>query len=222
MTPLPKPYYDEGGITIYHGDAREIDWSRLDVILTDPPYGVGVPYDVHRDDGRGYEGGYWAWLEEQIEWMTAVAPLVVFTNRVKALGRIFGWDWIYCWNKPNAMSGLNQLPVMPHWEPIFAYGVTGRKDLPRGFDVFSFNPVRPDEDGHPCPKPVSLFVALTERFVLPGQTVLDPFMGSGTTLVAAKACGRRAIGAELSERYCEIAAKRLAQEVLDFGESIPV
>ena len=69
-----------------------------------------------------------------------------------------------------------------------------------------------DPNGHPCPKPITLYKKLLN--IMPVGIVIDPMMGSGTTLRAAKDCGRAAIGIDLSERYCEIAAKRLAQEVL--------
>jgi site-specific DNA-methyltransferase (adenine-specific) len=71
-----------------------------------------------------------------------------------------------------------------------------------------------EKNGHPCPKPLGLMRWLVARVSKPNETVLDPFMGSGTTLLAAKDMGHRAIGIEIEERYCEIAAKRLSQEVL--------
>ena len=71
-----------------------------------------------------------------------------------------------------------------------------------------------DIDGHPCPFPVTLAVRCISATTRPSETVLDPFMGSGTTLLAAKSLGRRAIGIEIEERYCEIAAQRCSQEVL--------
>ena len=73
--------------------------------------------------------------------------------------------------------------------------------------------------GHPCPRPLNGMKYLVECFCPPSGLVVDPFMGSGTTLVAAKDLGRRAIGIEIEERYCEIAAKRLAQEVLPLTEA---
>jgi DNA modification methylase len=208
-----NPYYDDGTCVIYHGDffsATDV-WS--DVVITDPPYGVGMEYDSF-DDSRS---DYWDWMRQAVRHMVNAADLVAFTHRVTALREIIGWDWMYCWNKPMCGSALHFAPIMPHWEPVFVYGIKGRNDLPRRFDVFSHNPIRGGTNGHPCPKPIPLASAMVESFSLLGDTVLDPFMGSGTTLVAAKSAGRKAIGIELSERYCEIAAKRLAQEVLDLG-----
>jgi site-specific DNA-methyltransferase (adenine-specific) len=78
----------------------------------------------------------------------------------------------------------------------------------------SFDTVGDDAKGHPCPKPLRWMTWATSLASLPGETVLDPFAGSGTTLLAAKSLGRRAIGIEIEERYCEIAAQRCSQEVL--------
>ena len=74
-----------------------------------------------------------------------------------------------------------------------------------------------EKNGHPCPKPIVQWKRLLNRCTIRGETTLDPFMGSGTTLVAAKQLGRKAIGIEIEEKYCEIAVKRLAQGVLDFA-----
>lgn len=213
--PLPSPFYEDENATIYCGSADDIlpalVGGGISAIITDPPYGVGIKYDGTWDDNRK---DYWTWMAEMVDTMRAVAPTVGFTHRVAALRHLHGWDWVGVWNKPNAMSGLNQLPIMPHWEPVFMYGIKGRKDLPRRFDVLSINPAVASKSWHPCPKPVELYTALIDRLSLPGDTVLDPFMGSGTTLVAAARMGRKVIGIDQSEAYCAKVVERIGQGVL--------
>ena len=87
----------------------------------------------------------------------------------------------------------------------------------RSTDIWNFPPVAPYPGKHPCEKPEALLAHMVEVSTRRAGLVIDPFAGSGSTLVAAKALGRKAIGVELEERYCEIAARRLAQDVLDFG-----
>ena len=227
-----KPYYQDDAVTIYHGDCREvIPVVGADAVITDPPYGCGVPYGPSYDDSRS---DYWPWLQERIALMRRAAPVVAFTHCVPALARLDGWDWIGVWNKGRAYGArIGNSPLIAGWEPIFFYGVHGigvdGKGLP---DVLTVAPARAGNvmegrvgrekwaDGtivaHPVPKPTALYVQLIEA-LCPKGTVLDPFMGSGTTLRAAKDLGRKAIGIEIEERYCEIAAKRCAQEVLDLG-----
>ena len=86
-----------------------------------------------------------------------------------------------------------------------------------GQDAFDFSVGSDYKPDHPSPKPLVFMKWLINRLSEKKQIILDPFMGSGTTLVAAKELGRKAIGIEIEERYCEIAAKRLSQQVFDFG-----
>jgi hypothetical protein len=126
--------------------------------------------------------------------------------------------WILCWFDPGGIGSSRW--GFCTWQPILVYGVdpylaAGKGRRPDGFELMQRGD--PDRDlGHPCPKPVGMMRWLVQR-VSPERTdvVLDPFMGSGTTLRAAKDLGRRAIGIEIEERYCEIAAKRMGQEALD-------
>jgi site-specific DNA-methyltransferase (adenine-specific) len=208
------PYYVDGWVTIYHGDCRDV-LPQLDfgAIVTDPPYGVNFAYTSRYADraGADYEAliAWLAWHVNHTEW-AFVTP---------GVANIWRWpaaDWVLCWHKPGSTrrADLPQ-PIRPQggfneWEPILVYG------RPRFMhDVYRLGAgPQPDTELHPCPKPLSLF-----RWLLGGapaeDVILDPFMGSGTTLRAAKDLGRRAVGIEIEERYCEIAARRCAQEVLD-------
>lgn len=206
-----RPYFEEDGITIYHGDCREVLPSyRADVILTDPPYGVNFEYGVAYEDKPE---GYASWIIECFNLMRLVSPIVLITTGMKNLWLYPSADWVLCWAKPgstrrSALGGFNE------WEPVLVYG------KPRIYNDFKYLPDcnnHSDQSGeHPCPKPLELYKWLIMQSAEEGKLILDPFMGSGTTLRAAKDLGRRAIGIEIEEKYCEIAAKRLSQKVFNF------
>jgi site-specific DNA-methyltransferase (adenine-specific) len=208
---LPKPFYERRGVTIYHGDCREIlpKMSKPDLIVTDPPYGIGLDYGEGFDDSPD---SYWKWFLPVAEMLKSTSPLIMF-HRQDAIRYLTGWTHVCVWNKPMAF-GYAIKGWLAHWEPIFVYGAQPQtvygNSKPAKFDVFTFCTERNDT-GHPCPKPFKLMRAVVETF--PGNIVCDPFMGSGTTLSAARACGRRAIGIELNGEYCEMAAR-----VLDGGK----
>lgn len=199
-----KPYFTDstGTISIYWGDCREILPSlKADAVVTDPPYGVGFR-------GQDWDEGVPSW------WLPLArecAPLVVFTTAPTTLWDYPRPDWVLCGARPGSTSrtafgGFN------HWTPVLVYG-RGKwsPDLHSEPDCLRVN----DNAGidHPCPKSLPLM-----RWLVNGTDglVLDPFMGSGTTLRAAKDLGRKAIGIEINERYCELAARRLGQEVFSF------
>lgn len=207
-----KPYYEEDGITIYHGDCREIlpNIERSDVILADPPYANGTDYASYEDTPRN--------LQELVE---GVGPF--FDESVSAItcgvGNIHAWpkpDWVLAWFTP---AGVGSGPWgFCCWQPILVYGACPYSASGQGRRQDAVVCTESAEvNGHPCPKPIGLWKWLLKRISISDRdVVLDPFMGSGTTLRAAKDLGRRAIGIEICEKYCEIAAKRLAQKVL-FG-----
>ena len=227
----PEPYYEHEGITIYHGDCRELI-PRLglcaDLTLTDPPYGVGRRYGPNYDDSRAR---YWDWFLPALALVKSAASVVTVHHLLFAMKHITDWDWVIAWHKPyGAGVRIGNSPILPHWEPILVWGIHSLGTKPGVLpDWLSHNPERSprphngksprnadDEQGtgHPLPKPVALERKLISVLSHEGALVFDPFMGSGTTLRAAKDLGRRAIGIEIEERYCEIAAKRLAQEVM--------
>ena len=201
-----KPYYEDGAVTIYHGDCRDVrEWLSADVLVTDPPYGMA------------YDSG---WQSRPIagdrDTTARDAALSLWGDR-PAL--VFGrWDQPHperarlalVWDKGDwpGMGDL-ALPWGPSTEEIYVLG-SGFIGKRRG-SVIRTNRLVGDM-AHPNEKPVGLMARLVAH--CPYGLVADPFMGSGTTLVAAKQLGRKAIGIEIEERYCEIAARRLSQEVL--------
>lgn len=218
-----EPYYDDGTCVIYHGDCREI-LPRLtaDVVLTDPPYNVGKNYGTYDDKMKPDEYAEWcrAWFSEC---RRASRSAVVLTPGMVSvpmwIADIERTHYILAWTKQNACSRNYIGPVSgtQTWEPILVFGKA--KKMVKRDSVDIPISVQADAAGHPCPKPIRLWRWLTEQFSDVDDLIFDPFMGSGTTLRAAKDLGRRAIGVEIEERYCEIAAKRLAQEVLDLWAS---
>lgn len=215
---LPTPYYDRDGITIYHGDCLEIlPHLDADVVVTDPPYGIAYETNWNRADGdrpRSIANDGCTFVRDRALGVLDRLPAMVFGSwRAPAP---HGAKLRVLWEKGGS-SGMGDLlaPWRPNVEDIFVIGtgwvqVTGRRESA----VIKWNALC-GRQSHPNEKPVGLLRHLLLR--CPPGTILDPFMGSGTTLVAAKLEGRRAIGIELEEKYCEIAVKRLAQGVLDFG-----
>jgi site-specific DNA-methyltransferase (adenine-specific) len=123
-------------------------------------------------------------------------------------------DWVLCWAKPGSPRRSN-LGGFNEWEPVLMYGKRRiYNDLKW---LAAWNNTSSHTGDHPCPKPENLMRWLVEQGSDPTDTILDPFAGSGTTLVAAKALGRKAIGIEIEERYCEIAVRRLQQSVMAFA-----
>lgn len=213
-----KPYYQDEWATIYHGDCREVLplLPKVDLVLTDPPYGVGYDYgDEISDDPEKH----WPWMLDALRLMREVAP-TVFTHRQKAVWHLPEPTHLGIWHKTLAL-GYAISGWLAHWEPVFVYGAeVGRTDNGRkaaSFDVWSM-PCVPNKHGHPAEKPIRLYKALLQTFPQ-YEIICDPFMGSGTTLRAAKDLGRKSIGVEIEEKYCEIAVKRLQQEVFDFSQT---
>lgn len=218
---LPTPYYDRDGITIYHGDCREIlpllEPNSIDLVLTDPPYGIALE-NHGRNDGKRRDRdwtiandadtatGQWA-----IDWaMAAGLPLVAFAS--PRLPWVGNWRSYLVWHKPGVgVGGDPALCWMFDWE-LIQVANNGPLNGPKESGVLRYPISSHAFADHPTVKPLALIRKLIQKHG--GETILDPFMGSGTTLRAAKDLGRRAIGIELEERYVEIAVRRLQQQVL--------
>lgn len=212
----PKPYYQDDAVTIYHGDCRDIlpSLPRVDLVLTDPPYGIDYESGHKASLPRSIKGDEDTALRDYVlEWWQGPA-LVFGTWRIP---RPKGTRMLLIWDTLGALGmGDLSLPWKPSHQEIYALGngFQGR----RTSDVLSYPPVQSSAWRgrlHPHEKPIPLLRDLLGK--CPAGVVLDPFMGSGTTLRAAKDLGRLAIGIEIEERYCEIAAKRMSQTVMDLA-----
>lgn len=216
-----SPFYSDDRCTIYLCDAREvIEWlDGVDCVLTDPPYGISKSRGtINKQRAKGEYLGAFEDTPEYIE-MVAVKIIeqclmrwpTVLTPGCANMMRYPQPDSFGCYYQP-AAAGVQTWGNMDA-QPILYYGKNPTKrnlGTPCSYTLTE----SPEKNGHPCPKPLQGWKKLMCNITLEGMTVLDPFMGSGTTLLAAKETGRNAIGIEIEERYCEIAAKRLAQDFL--------
>lgn len=214
-----KPYYSHAGIVIYHGDCREtlMQIRGYQTVITDPVWpgaqmswgvlaGSDDPISLFKDTqellfaerlaiqlGCDTDPRILSELAARWEFFRVVSLDVAkpgYKGRVLMTG-----DIAYLWGKPPvSRKGQHLIPG-------------------RAMDSFA----KGRECDHPCPRKLSHLEWLVKWWSDPTDTVLDPFCGGGTTLLAAKYQGRTAIGIEIEEKYCEIAAKRLSQEVLNFG-----
>jgi DNA modification methylase len=217
-----KPYYERGGIVICHGDCREFLKGPLNhrsLFVTDPPYGIDL-HNHGRNDGRrrrqSFEiaGDADPYLGQMAIDALQSRPLIAFASPLKPwLG---DWDQYLVWNKGPAVGGGGH-PVN-YWKftwELIQCARLGPLAGQRDCAVLNYPVVPADSRDHPAEKPLELVQYLLWKASISGPLIVDPFMGTGPVLVAAKNLGLEAIGIEIEERYCEIAAKRLSQEVLN-------
>lgn len=236
-------YYEQDGVTIYHGDCRDVlpSLGPVSHVITDPPYSThthqkqwigaaltsnGKPRVSTAHKGLGFDPlsvGVQAFICAEARrlvnrWTIAFCDLEsIFDWR--GMVTACGLDYVRAcvWDKVDSAPQFTGDRPAASAEGIVCAHARGRKRWNGGGSRNVFRHAVNAERGakpHPSTKPEPLMVELISLFTDPGETILDPFMGSGTTLVAAKRLGRRAIGIELEEKYCEIAARRLAQGAL--------
>lgn len=218
---MATPYYEEDGITIYHGDCRELLWGLSPdwLVLTDPPYGINLQnHDKAVESSRPYgwnvSGDNDQSVGNYVLELLSDYPTIAFASPDKPWEG--EWHQRLVWYKGPAVGGGGE-PSMYwkfDWELI---QVRNLAKLNGGRDTSVIEQwVTPaDFPYHPTQKPHSVLSYLIGK--VNSSVVFDPFMGSGSTLRAAKDLGRRAVGIEIEERYCEIAAKRLSQKVFQFA-----
>lgn len=239
-----KLFYCDPQIALYHGDCREVlrnlhysERARVDCVLTDPPYAIkagsafvhgGETVTDHGDDTFNALVDETEWMPPAVQMLRNGGYFATFcsTQRVRdteiAIARFPGmtaWRRFYLVNpappptpRPTFMSGVQECVI----------GYKGTREWYGGGATPNFWIGVPASRGtygeHPAEKPLAAMALLLNAICCPGGLVLDPFAGSGTTLRAAQVTGRRAIGIELEERYCEMIARRLSQSVRSHPE----
>lgn len=198
------PYYSHAGITIYHGDCVEIvpQLKRFDLLLTDPPYGLKMSSQL------------WTYQRKKIEpsnWDDSPADIACVRQAQSHCDRQIIWGGNYfplpptrcilSWFKPDAPPSMGNVE----------YAWTNLDQNSRQISQ-SISATNAERLGHPTQKPMRVFAWCLNQAGSGVATVLDPWMGSGTTLRICKDAGKQCVGIQREERYCEISAKRLAQE----------
>lgn len=223
-----KPYYEDDAVTLYHGDCFDMlpNLPLVDLLLTDPPFFMPAQHYSSRSKWQR------SWGDTTVlgRWWSSVLDLAVERLRTTGSALTFCDDESYpvfypefykrfdnlaavVWDKGAIGMGspwrhCHEFVIAARWKDSKWCGGGGQADILRHRSVPSESRL------HPVDKPMSLLGELIRATTAPGDVVLDPFVGGGSTLEAAKSNGRKAIGIEIDEAYCEIAAKRLAQEVL--------
>jgi site-specific DNA-methyltransferase (adenine-specific) len=250
-----KPYYQDQWATIYHGDCREImpALPKVDLVLTDPPYGLNYNDgdlanswesafggDVSRSAPRPIANDGEADAMALFEAMLHIVkdkllkggcccccccccgggPKPLFARWTLLMDEIIGFKHAVVWDKGGLGMGIHFrrsyefLLIAQNGDPCRVWNGGNNTS-----NVWRVPKLIPQAYNHPTEKPLDLMLRAIALFTNPGDLVLDPFMGHAPTIRAAKDLGRRSIGIELEERYCEIAARRLQQEVLPFTAS---
>lgn len=219
-------FYQDSWATIYCADCREILplLGPVDLVLTDPPYGVILG---EADNGQRREKGQqpYSLFSDTHEYLIGIIiPAFVESLNISKRAIVFcGVRNIWDYPKPDDM-GVWYVPAgsgIGKWgficaHPVLYYGSNPHHGIYMSSN--SYRTLKPlaEKNGHPCPKPITVMRWAVEKGSIENELILDPFMGSGTTLVAAKNLNRKSIGIEIEPKYCEIAVKRLRQEVFDF------
>lgn len=215
------PFYEQDGIVIYHGDCRVVlpTLSAFDLLMTDPPYGIGESHGRNKTRGKAAGGLAWSRDYGDSDWDDA-PPAQWLIDQARSLAKwqiVFGGNYFalppekcwLVWDKDNGATDFADCELA--WTNL---DKAVRRIVYRWNGMLQEPGTRKEERHHPTQKPEAVIRWALSHAPSDVKTVLDPWMGSGTTLVACKRLGLACVGIEREERYCEIAAKRLSQGAL--------
>ncbi len=206
--------------------------NSIDLVITDPPFNVNIDYEEHQDNMDDNEYSNWCakWIQLLHDKMKVGGATIIFTGDKKIYyiqkaiheSSDFNFHHFLKWHKPNSQRALSGTVFFYKTELAFVLskGKMDQQRINRKYmhsDTIIQNTTTPidiDVVDHPCRRPVPLYSKIINGFTDENDTVLDPFMGSGTTAVACKQLRRNFIGFELSQKYVDIANKRLQQDTL--------
>jgi DNA modification methylase len=217
----PTPFYQDEAVCIYHGDCREVLplLGPVSHVITDPPYGIGFSEYVSHDDKPSEYDALLRASVDVAERLVTDGWMVVFQSAT-LVGR---WQTLFPRDFRVVAYPKTFVQILKVRGPVQAtdyalYWPVGTPQTPRGngrdWCVAETSNMRLRPKGHPCPRPGMEMRHAVSTFSNEGDLILDPFMGSGTTLVAAKRLGRKAIGIERELQYCDLAVERLRQSAL--------
>lgn len=209
------------------GDCLDVlpDLHRVDAIVTDPPYGIGFGYDQHDDNDYGPEG-YGAWIWRIVERAEALlppgGPVFVWQSpkNVRDFANWFPRDWRLFIGARNFTQMVKGAVMQSAYDAVLCWWTPGADPWTAGDSNRDWHLAdtasqvsKPDniQARHPCPRPTAQVVCVVEQWVKPGGTVLEPFAGSGTTVIACEMMGRRCVAIEKSPAYCDIIVARWEQ-----------
>ena len=226
-------YYQDEHVTLYHGDCMGLlpALPAVDAIITDPPYSATTHSNAKSNKGAGHG-------TKQINFAELDDPRTLFEKLAPLTRRwiVANIDYkhafqldaapppglrvlrIGVWVKTNPMPQISADRPAPGWEAIaYMHRADVKPAWNGGGKAGNYILPLAQNEGHPTSKPLPMVSDWVRKFTNHGDTILDPFAGSGTTLRAAVNEGRKAIGIEVDEKYCELIAKRLEQGALDLA-----
>jgi len=220
-----KPYYQDKWVTIYLGDCREIlpqldvrdcfphlTENKVDLVLTDPPYAEDAIelYEIAARESKNIlkQGGFFY----------AYCGTIFLPELLSCISRHLDWFWLHNLRLNGGYPSIWKVHIQQNSKPILCYtnGKPNLKDIKWSFTDFTKD--KPDKKYHKAwgqGSTVPLEIIMLRTFE--NEIVLDPYCGGGNNIMAAKILQRHGVGIEISEKYCEIAAKRCSQEVMELG-----